>query len=185
MKLAFDNNLELIQHPEVDLVVVAVNVTQHNDIVLAALEAGKMVYCEWPLGRNLAEAEAMAALARKKEIRTVIGLQGRFAPDIWGINGTEGDVIISAEKGYANMGPLTLRAARKDSSLEVLPVPEKYRLAPAGLSDIAINVASLYRQFAHNLENGTALAPDFDAAVRRHRLIHAVEQANVEGRRRW
>jgi hypothetical protein len=26
-------------------------------ILLAALDAGKHVYCEWPLGRNLQEAE--------------------------------------------------------------------------------------------------------------------------------
>jgi predicted dehydrogenase len=40
----------------------------------------KMVYSEWPLGRNLAEAEAMADLAASKGLRTVIGLQARAAP---------------------------------------------------------------------------------------------------------
>jgi predicted dehydrogenase len=30
---------------------------------MKAIEAGKHVYCEWPLGANLAEAEEMAAAA--------------------------------------------------------------------------------------------------------------------------
>ena len=40
---AFDNHHELISRPDVDLVVVCVNVTGHREIVSAALEAGKMV----------------------------------------------------------------------------------------------------------------------------------------------
>src|SRR6188768_244742 len=48
--------------------------------VEAALEAGKNVYCEWPLGANTQEAEEMAALARKKNVRTMVGLQRRASP---------------------------------------------------------------------------------------------------------
>ena len=33
----------------------------------AAIGAGKHVYCEWPLGNGLAEAEEMAALAQAKK----------------------------------------------------------------------------------------------------------------------
>ena len=50
---AFDNHADLIAHPDVDLVVVAVKVTHHHALVSAALEAGKMVYSEWPLGVGL------------------------------------------------------------------------------------------------------------------------------------
>jgi hypothetical protein len=39
----FDNHRELLMHPGVDLVVVAVKVPNHHQIVAAALEAGKMV----------------------------------------------------------------------------------------------------------------------------------------------
>jgi len=81
-RLAFDNAPDLAAHPDVDLVVVAVNVTQHLEAVRAAIAAGKMVYCEWPLGRNLEEAEELAHLARERAVRTVIGLQGRFSPAV-------------------------------------------------------------------------------------------------------
>ena len=51
-------------------------VPEHRAIVLAALAAGKHVYCEWPLGRDVAEAQEMADAARKAGIHVVIGLQG-------------------------------------------------------------------------------------------------------------
>jgi len=78
--LAFDRYDELIARPEVELFVVAVNVARHFEIVSAALAANKMVYAEWPLGRNAREAEALVRLANERRLRTVIGLQGRAAP---------------------------------------------------------------------------------------------------------
>jgi predicted dehydrogenase len=48
--------------------------------VSAALAAGKAVYCEWPLGRDLDDARAMAALAAERRVRTIVGLQARQAP---------------------------------------------------------------------------------------------------------
>jgi predicted dehydrogenase len=80
--LAFDNHEELVAHPDVDLVVVSVKVPYHRELVLAALEAGKAVFCEWPLGNGLAEAVEMADLARRKKVCTAVGLQARAAPVI-------------------------------------------------------------------------------------------------------
>ena len=79
---AFAGVAELVAAPEVDIVTVTVKVSHHLDIVRAALEAGKHVYCEWPLGNGLAEAEKLAALARAKGVLGVIGTQARVAPEI-------------------------------------------------------------------------------------------------------
>ncbi|MFI5607941.1 Gfo/Idh/MocA family protein [Amycolatopsis sp. NPDC051903] len=73
---------DLIAHPGVDLVVVSVKVTEHRELISAALAAGKMVYSEWPLGAGSAEAEDLAAQAERAGVRTVIGLQGRYAPEV-------------------------------------------------------------------------------------------------------
>jgi len=96
--LAFHDPAQLVVRPEVDLVVVAVRVPYHLELVTAALDAGKMVYCEWPLGNGLAEAEQMAALARSKALPAFVGLQGRSSPAIRFIrdlvaSGRIGDVI--------------------------------------------------------------------------------------------
>ncbi|MDR6144039.1 putative dehydrogenase [Microbacterium foliorum] len=80
--LAFDTHEALVARPEVDLVVVAVKVPDHKQIVTDALAAGKMVYSEWPLARNLAEAEELERLARERRLRTVVGMQGGPHPPI-------------------------------------------------------------------------------------------------------
>ncbi len=79
---AFDDTRRLITHPGVDLVVVAVKVPDHHELVTQALAAGKMVLSEWPLGVDLAQAEDLAAMAAAAGVRTVIGLQSRFDPVI-------------------------------------------------------------------------------------------------------
>ncbi len=80
--LFFDDARQLAMRPEVDLVVVAVKVPYHRELVTAALVAGKMVYCEWPLGNGLAEAEEMAGLAKAKGIAAFVGLQGHASPAV-------------------------------------------------------------------------------------------------------
>jgi predicted dehydrogenase len=54
--LAFADPAQLAQHPDVDLVTVCVKVPDHFAPVMAAIDAGKHVYSEWPLGRNTEEA---------------------------------------------------------------------------------------------------------------------------------
>ena len=66
--------------PQVDVALVAVRVPAHYALSKAAIEAGKHVYCEWPLGADTAEAEALAALARQKNVKTMVGLQRRASP---------------------------------------------------------------------------------------------------------
>ena len=77
---AYDNHQALVGDPAVDLVVVTVKVPHHLELVTAALNAGKHVYCEWPLGNGLAEAEQMAALAKAKGVVGAVGLQACAAP---------------------------------------------------------------------------------------------------------
>src|SRR5947207_8863856 len=79
---AFSDHEQLVTQPDIDMVAVTVKVPHHRELVTAALAAGKAVYCEWPLGRDLDDARAMAALAAERGIRTVVGLQGRQAPAI-------------------------------------------------------------------------------------------------------
>ena len=80
MPTAYASGLELARAPGIDLVTICTRVPDHRDLVLAALEAGKHVYCEWPLGRSVAEAEVMAAAAREAGVHAAIGLQLRANP---------------------------------------------------------------------------------------------------------
>src|SRR3989442_4078923 len=78
----FSDHQQLVLQPDIDVVAVTVKVPHHRELVSAALAAGKAVYCEWPLGRDLDDARAMAMLAAEQRVRTVVGLQARQAPAI-------------------------------------------------------------------------------------------------------
>jgi predicted dehydrogenase len=59
-----------------------VKVPDHYRPVMAAIEAGKHVYCEWPLGRDTDEAVRMLDAAERKGVRHAVGLQGQVSPAI-------------------------------------------------------------------------------------------------------
>src|SRR5438309_12024175 len=67
--LAFSDPEKLARHPDVDLVTVSVKVPDHLRPAMAAIEAGKHIYCEWPLGRNTDEAVRMLDAAERKGVR--------------------------------------------------------------------------------------------------------------------
>jgi len=77
-----DSPNSIAQDPNVDIVAVSVNVPLHYALIRPALEAGKDVFSEWPLARNLKEAEELTALAQAKGVRTMVGLQARQNPSI-------------------------------------------------------------------------------------------------------
>src|SRR3954451_19957732 len=82
IRSVFVDHEQLVTQPDIDVVAVTVKVPHHRELVDAALVAGKAVYCEWPLGRDLADARPMAALATNQGVPTVVGLQGRQAPAV-------------------------------------------------------------------------------------------------------
>jgi predicted dehydrogenase len=70
----------MIRDEGIDIITIAVNVPAHRVLVLAALDAGKAVYCEAPLGCSVAETEEMTRGVRSHH--TAIGLQGRHNPAV-------------------------------------------------------------------------------------------------------
>jgi predicted dehydrogenase len=100
-KNAYSKVTDLVEDPDVDLVVITVKVPLHKEIVSAALNAGKNVLCEWPLGNGLAEAESLLELAQRQKVRHFIGLQGRASAGVAHIHdlvaeGYVGEVLSSS-----------------------------------------------------------------------------------------
>ena len=97
-KLAFHDFRAMVVSPEIDAVAVVVQAPLHYEATKAVINAGKHVYTEWPLGRNTAEAEELAALARDKGVQTTVGLQSRVSPALMHVKeqieaGYVGDVL--------------------------------------------------------------------------------------------
>jgi predicted dehydrogenase len=303
-ELAFHDINDMVAHPDIDLIAVAVRVPWHYDLVMAGLKANKAVFCEWPLGANLKEAQEMNTAAKERNLNTVVGLQARSDPQymyardlvaqghigevlfvnlsvssqaalergpgrIWqgdranGANtmtiagghpldalcfilgefsevtgrvgtqikqwkhadtgemmdvdapdvvsmagvlrngaevayqvvsvpsnpsgtrleiyGREGTLVLTSNS--ANIGPNTLLGAKGRDPLAEMPVPDEYKLAPEGTpAGPPRNVAQAYARYADSLQKGEVIAPDFEVAVERHRLIDAIERSSAEGK---
>jgi predicted dehydrogenase len=76
----FSDPLAMVRDEQIDLITISVKVPAHRELVLAALDADKVVYCEAPLGRTVAETEEMASAVGS--LHTAIGLQGRLNPAV-------------------------------------------------------------------------------------------------------
>lgn len=306
--LAFADPARLAAHPDVDLVTVSVKVPDHDRPVMAAIDAGKHVYCEWPLGRNTDEAVTMRNAAASKGICHAVGLQGRASPAInyvkdliaegnigrvlagtmfvnagnWGatldrayqadranganlltitgghnldilcyclgefrelsafavsqrdhiplqetgelvaknvpdqlvVTGLVGDgALVSCQvrggmtRGHdflfeihGEAGDLVLAATSHASTqrqelavqgahgagtpLADMAIPAKYRWVPDGVpQDSPYNVAQLYRKLGEAIRAGKPVAPGFNEAVSRHRLLDRIVQAAETGRK--
>jgi predicted dehydrogenase len=110
----FSDHEQLLTQPDIDVVAVTVKVPHHRELVSAALAAGKGVYCEWPLGRDLDDARAMAALAAEQGVRTVVGLQARQAPAIELVHellrdGYVGEVLSTTMVGLSVPGDVVVK----------------------------------------------------------------------------
>src|SRR5450756_1733300 len=90
---------QLIDDPEIEMVVIATPNSLHFEHVTYALNAGKHVSCDKPLGINVAQTGTMWELARKKNVVHAISYNHRFLP-----LGYQAPEMI--RKGY--LGALTL-----------------------------------------------------------------------------
>src|SRR5947207_4597292 len=69
---------KVLEDKEVQAVIIATPTHQHREIAIAALQAGKHVYCEAPLANNIADAKAIALAAKASRNRIFqAGLQMR------------------------------------------------------------------------------------------------------------
>src|SRR5260370_18658335 len=78
----FGDSNKMVQHPDVELVSICVRVPFHHQMGMAALNAGKHLFCEWPLAATTEQARQMRDLAARKSLCHVVGLQARGAPVI-------------------------------------------------------------------------------------------------------
>jgi hypothetical protein len=173
---------QIAQDPAVDLVVVSVRTPAHKDSLWPAIEAGKAVFCEWPLGRDLAEARELADFARAKGVRTMIGLQGRQSPAI-----TKAAELVNAGKigkvlsSYVVSGLLSFR---RDLMLSGA-AGQRVRLLPWSLASSHGVISGVWGAempsrdaYVLHVQNGAwfermVIAP-LSWAPRRHPAVHSI-----------
>ncbi|MEA3537055.1 Gfo/Idh/MocA family oxidoreductase [Rhizobium sp. CC-YZS058] len=71
---------DLVTDPEVDVVDITSPNALHHEMALAAIAAGKHVYCEKPLSVTLEQAEEMAEAARRRGVKTMVAFNNIKTP---------------------------------------------------------------------------------------------------------
>ncbi|MGR3291763.1 MAG: Gfo/Idh/MocA family protein, partial [Paracoccaceae bacterium] len=70
---AVDDWRDLVNDPQVDVVSITTPNHLHHRIALAAIAAGKHVYCEKPLALTITQASEMAVAAKQAGVKTIVG----------------------------------------------------------------------------------------------------------------
>lgn len=105
----YASNTELINDPEVQVVLVVANNNQHKDIVIEAARAGKDIICEKPIAMNTEELKEMIAVVEECGVKFTVHQQRRFDQDFRTIkevydSGTLGDVFTIKNSLYGFNG---------------------------------------------------------------------------------
>lgn len=172
--LAFSDYRELVEHPDIDLVTIAVRVPWHHEMVLAAVAAGKHVYCEWPLAFNAEQGADMHDAATVRGVANMVGLQGRAAPWVRFLRdfldaGELGDVYhvhTTTFIAHPYMRPDTLWAAQRESNNNILSIQTGHMLdmLEAGLGPLVEITPSMGTRLRHwKIGDGDAEPVSVDA----------------------
>jgi len=137
-KRAYGDWRELVADPAVDVVAICVKVAHHREIALGAIEAGKHLFCEWPLALTVSEAEEIRDAAAKRGVKAIVGLQGRASPYLNAIrdlvaSGTIGQILSTTlVSSLNNWGPRLPAAeayrTKRESGATGLTVPGGHSL---------------------------------------------------------
>jgi len=77
---AYGDWRKLIEDPEVDVIDITTPNNLHVEPALAAIEAGKHVFCEKPMAVKIQDARRMALAAKKADVRTMVAFNNLKTP---------------------------------------------------------------------------------------------------------
>lgn len=128
----------LVNDPDVDIVAITAPNVLHEPIALAAIEAGKTVYCEKPLSATAESALRMTEAAEAAGVVTMVGFNFLRNPMIR----LARDLIEAGEIGEVT----GFRGRHAENYMSSPDVPHSFRTDPAGggaLADIGSHILSL------------------------------------------
>lgn len=148
----------LVADPDIDLVDITTPNRWHKPMALAAIAAGKPVYCEKPLAPNAAEARAMAEAAEAAGVATFVGFNYLRNPMVE----LAREIVASGEIGEV----WAFRGIHAEDYMTDAAGAWTWRLDPAGgggaVADLGSHIVSLARHVVGEIEELTA---DYDTVV--------------------
>jgi predicted dehydrogenase len=138
----------LVEDPAVGLVDVTTPTFLHEEMVRAAIAAGKDIYCEKPLAPNAATALALVEAAKAAGIKTTVGFNYLKNP----ITALAREIIASGEIGEL----IGFRGIHAEDYMADPATPFSWRLDPANgpgaIGDLGSHVVSVARYLMGDIE---------------------------------
>jgi predicted dehydrogenase len=138
----------LVADPAVDIVSITTPNILHRPMALAAIAAGKTVWCEKPLAATPADAKEMADAAMTAGVKTIVGFNYLRHP----LMGLAKEIATSGEIGEV----ISFRGIHLEDYMADPAVPFSFRLDPAGghgaIADIGSHILSLARYLCGEIE---------------------------------
>jgi predicted dehydrogenase len=104
------------------------------------------------------------------------------SPDVINVAGRLANSALAAG-GALSVGSDRLLATRGREPATELEVSDRFKLVPGNTpAGSPRNVGQAYTRFVDTMGDGEGFNPDFDLAVKRHRLIDAIERSSAEAR---
>jgi len=139
----------LVADPAVDLVDITTPNNLHMPIALAAIEAGKPVYCEKPLAPNAADAKRMVDAAERKGVKTAVGFNYLKNPMV----ALAREIVASGEIGEV----VSFRGIHAEDYMTDPQAPWTWRLDKAGghgvVADLGSHIISIARFIVGPIES--------------------------------
>jgi predicted dehydrogenase len=160
VKQTFTDYHKLLKDPTIDAVIIALPTHLHASCAISAAEQGKHVFLEKPIAGNLEEGNKILSVARKNNVKLMVGYPSRFDSSYLDIkkkmeSGVLGDIQTAHAVNIAS-GPFLHRADRNIP----LPVPEwwfKKELTGGGaLMDLGSHMINLTRWYFGEVNNAKA-----------------------------
>ena len=148
----------LVSDPSIDVVDITSPNLMHHEMALAAIAAGKHVYCEKPLAVTLPEAEAMAEAAKRAGVKTMVAFNNIKTPAAM----LAKQLIAKGEIGT----PMRFRGWFDQGFYNDPDLPFSWRLTrreagSGALGDLGSHVISVAQDLMGEVESVTAQAQTF------------------------
>ncbi len=138
----------LIADPRIGIVAITTPNTLHREMALAAIAAGKHVYCEKPLAPTAADARVMTAAAERAGVVTGVGFNYLKNPML----ALAREIIASGEIGTVR----SFQGIHAEDYMADAEAPWSWRLDPAGgggaLADIGSHIIATARYLVGPIE---------------------------------
>src|SRR5215216_1153904 len=157
---------ELLAADDVDAVAICTSTNTHADLIVAAAQAGKAIFCEKPVSLDLAEVDRALAAVEAAGVPFQIGFNRRFDPAHQAVH----DAVGAGDVGE----PQIVRISSRDPA----PPPLSYVKVSGGIFlDMTIHdfdmarylarseVLEVFARGAVNVDSGFADAGDVDTAL--------------------